>query len=213
MDFYFESAFSGRDKKSADDKKIIAAILLPVIKRIPDNIIQAHWVSELARKFSVKEEIIEQELKKVKLEEYPKALGLEEKEVKALPIKSRRELLEERLAILILKDPRQIDLLANVLAELSEPIRDVLEKVKKQEKVESDFYDYLALRADLEEIEPTDIMDEIKCCLREIANMDLKNKLNEISQQIMEAEEKKDNQKIEQLTKEFNQLAKQKCQN
>jgi hypothetical protein len=56
-------------------------------------------------------------------------------------------------------------------------------------------------------------MDEIKCCLREIANMDLKNKLNEISQQIMEAEEKKDNQKIEQLTKEFNQLAKQKCQN
>jgi len=103
--------------------------------------------------------------------------------------------------------------LADVLAELSESIREVLEKVKKGEKTESDFYDYLALRADLEEIEPADIMDEIKCCLREIANMDLKNKLNEISQQLMEAEEEKDSQKIEQLTKEFNQLAKQKCQN
>ncbi len=212
MDFYFESAFSGKDKKAAEGKKEISGILLPVIKRIPNSIVQAHWVNELAKKLEVKEEVVEQELKKVRLEEYPEVLGIEKEEAKSLPIKSRRELLEERLAILILKSPQSMDLLAEYLDRFSEPVRDVLDKLKKKSKISSDFYDYLALRADVEEIEEEDIVPEIQCCLKEITTMETKGKLGEISQEIVTAEEEKDWKKVERLTKEFNQLAKQKCQ-
>lgn len=213
MDFYFESAFAGRDKNSADDKKEISRILLPVIKRIPNNIIQAHWTGELSKKLSVKEEVIEQELKKVKLEEYPESLGVEEEEVKNLPVKSRRELLEERVAILIIKSPQSINLVEGCLDRFSESVKDVLTKLKKKSKIDSDFYNYLALRADVEEIEEGDIGSEIECCLKEMTSMEMKNRLDEISQEIRSAEEEKDWKKVELLTKEFNQLAKQKCQN
>jgi len=169
-------------------------------------------VNELAKKLEVKEEVVEQELKKVRLEEYPEVLGIEKEEAKSLPIKSRRELLEERLAILILKSPQSMDLLAEYLDRFSEPVRDVLDKLKKKSKISSDFYDYLALRADVEEIEEEDIVPEIQCCLKEITTMETKGKLGEISQEIVTAEEEKDWKKVERLTKEFNQLAKQKCQ-
>jgi DNA primase len=210
MDFYFESAFSGRDKRSAEDKKEISKILLPIIKRIPNSIVQAHWVNELAKKLAVKEEVIEQELKKVKLEEYPEVLGVEEEEIKSLPVKSRRELLEERLVILILKSPQSIDLVKGWPDKFSEPIREVLMKLKSKSKIDSDFYNYLALRADVEEIEEEEIASEIQCCLKEIAAMEIKNKLDGISQEIITAEEEKDWKKVERLTKEFNQLIKDK---
>jgi DNA primase len=212
MDFYFESAFPGRDKKSADGKKEISGILLPVIKRIPNSIVQAHWISELAKRLGAREEVIEQELKKVKLEEYPEVLGVEEEEKKSLPVKSRRELLEERLAVLILKSPQSITLVEKQLDKFSEPVRDVLTKLKNKTKVDSDFYNYLALRADVEEIEEEEIVSEIQCCLGEIAAMEMKNKLDEISREIRTAEEEKNWKKVEDLTKEFNQLIKGKCQ-
>jgi DNA primase len=212
MDFYFESAFSGRDKKSADGKKEISGILLPVIKRIPNSIVQSHWISELAKRLGTREEVIEQELKKVKLEEYPEVLGVEEEEKKSLPVKTRRELLEERLAVLILKSPQNIDLVKNLSDKFSEPVRDVLTKLKNKTKVDSDFYNYLALRADVEEIEEEEIVPEIQCCLGEIVAMEIKNKLDGISREIRTAEEEKDWKKVEHLTKEFNQLIKGKCQ-
>ena len=212
MDFYFESAFAGRDKGTAEGKKEISKILLPAIKRIPNRIVQAHWITELAKKLSVKEENIEEELKKVKLEEYPEVLGIEKEEIKNLPPKSRRELLEERLAVLILKSPQNIAIVEPVLEKLSEPVKEVLTSLKQKTKVNSDFLNYLALRADVEEIEEKEILPEIQCCLKEIMTMEIKNKLDQISQEIRKAEEEKNWQKVEDLTKEFNKLAKQRCE-
>ena len=58
--WYFNLAFQDRDKEnlSAQEKKEIAKEILPIIKIIPDSIEQAHYVSKLAEKLSVKEEII-----------------------------------------------------------------------------------------------------------------------------------------------------------
>jgi len=212
MDFYFESAFAGRDKGTAEGKKEISKILLPAIKRIPNRIVQAHWITELAKKLSVKEENIEEELKKVKLEEYPEVLGIEPEEIKNLLPKSRKELLDERLAVLILKSPQNIAIVEPVLEKLSEPVKEVLTSLKQKTKVNSDFLNYLALRADVEEIEEKEILPEIQCCLKEIMTMEIKNKLDQISQEIRKAEEEKNWQKVEDLTKEFNKLAKQRCE-
>jgi len=228
MDFYFDSAFAKFDKGSADGKKEISKVLLPVIKRIPNKIVQAHWIGELAKRLKVKEENIEEELKKAKVEEYPEALGLEPEEVSNLPPKSRRELLEERLVTLILKAPQNMEIIKEEeLNRLSPQIKEILLKLKKNKKIESDFFnypnavksgeeinlfDYLALKAEVEEIEEKEISPEIQCCLKEILVIEIKDKLDKISQDIKTAEEEKNWKRVEELTKEFNELAKQKCQ-
>ena len=227
MDFYFESAFVKFDKEAPDGKREITKALLPAIKRIPNKIVQVHWIQELAKKLRVKEEDIEEELKIVKLGEYPEVLGIEPAEIKNLEVKSRKELLEERLVILILKSPQNIDILKKEdLEKFSESIKEILIKLKKKapkggEEIhlfdypsaakgeeEIHLFDYLALRAEIEEIDEKEIAPEIQHCLKEILLIEIKNKLNQISQEIKKAEEEKNWKKIEELTKEFNRLAK-----
>jgi DNA primase len=87
LDFYFETTFSKFDKEDPEGKRGISKILLPVMKRIPNKIVQAHWIGELAKRFRLKEEHIEEELKKVKTEGYSGAYGLEPEEIAEMPIK------------------------------------------------------------------------------------------------------------------------------
>ncbi|MDD2696974.1 MAG: DNA primase [Candidatus Pacebacteria bacterium] len=213
MDFYFDSAFARFDKASADGKKEISKVLLPVIKRIPNKIVQAHWIGELSKRLKVKEENIEEELKKAKVEEYPEGLGLEPEEVKNLVPKSRKELLEERLVTLILRAPQNMEIIKEEeLNRVSPQIKEILVQLKENKKIESDFFNYLALKAEVEEIEEKEISPEIQCCLKEILVIEIKDKLDQISQEIKRAEEEKNWKRVEELTQEFNQLAKQKCQ-
>ena len=213
MDFYFESVFAKFDRETPDGKREIAKVLLPVIKRIPNRIVQSHWINELAKKLRVKEENVEEEFKKVKLGEYPEILGIEPAEIKNLGFKTRKEMLEERLVILVLKAPQNIGIIKEEeLNGFLPQIKEILIKLKKNKKIESDFFNYLALKAEVEEIEEKEICPEIQCCLREILLIEIKNKLDQISQEIKKAEEERNSKKVEELIKEFNQLAKQKCQ-
>ena len=219
LEFYFESAFSGRDSKTPEGKKEIAKILLPVIKRIPNKIERGYWIQKLAKELGAKEENIEEELKKVKLEGYSEVYGLEKEELENLPPKSRRELLEERLGTLVIKFPKigtdAIDFEIIDLIGIPE-IKIVLQEVKNNPNVDfgktsikaTDVFNTLCLRAEIEEIEEKEILPEIQCCLREIRSIEIKNKLDHISKEIKKAEEEKDSKKIEKLSQEFNQLAK-----
>ncbi len=208
LDFYFKTAFSNQDVKTAEGKKEISKILLPVIRRIPNKIVQAHWIQELAKKLEVKEESVEEELKKVKLETFDLAVGLPQPQA-PLP-KTRREMLEERLITLILKSPQNLNLIEkNRLANFSPQVQEILIKLGKKQTPDSEFFNYLSLKAEVENEEEKEIVPEIKYCLEELQNSEIKNKLNQISKEIKKAEEEKDLKKIEKLTQEFNQLAKE----
>jgi DNA primase len=214
MDFYFESALAEFDKKTPEGKKDISRALLPAIKKIPNRIVQTHWLNRLAGELKVKEEDVEEELKKIKLGEYSETLGIEPEEVKNLPVKSRKELLEERLVMLVLKYPQGLDLIEKEASEgFSEPVKEILAKLKKKDKIDSDFFNYLALKAEIEEGREEETEEEIKAeiqyCLKELASLKMKGKLNQISSEIKKAEEEQDVKKVEKLIKEFNQL----CQN
>jgi DNA primase len=207
LEFYFQSAFSGRDPKTPEGKKEISKILLPLLKRISNQIEKFFWIQKLAKELEVKEENIEEELKKVKIEE--KIYGLEPEEQINLPQKSRKELLEERLVTLILKAPQNLPLIEkNKLTYFSPQIQEILIKLGKNQKIDSDFFNYLALKAEIEEIPKKEILPEIQFCLREIQALEIKNRLDQISQELKRAEIQKDFQKIEKLTQEFNQLSK-----
>ena len=220
LEFYFQSAFSGRDPKTPEGKKEISKILLPALKRIPNEIERSYWIQKLAEELEVKEEKVEEELKKVKIldEIFPHSsfpsstegelYGIESEEKINLTVKSRKELLEEMLVILILKSPQNINLIEeNKLALFSPQIREIFENLAKKQKIDSDYFNYLCLKAEIEELEEKEILPEIQLCLREIQTMKIKKRLDEISREIKKAENEKNLEKIKELIQEFNQLS------
>ncbi len=236
MDFYFETTFSHYDSKKPENKKTIAKILLPLIKRIPNNIEKSYWVQELAKKLQVKEDDVVEELKKIKLtQETPlikdriysngDAYSLETEEMINLPQKPRKELLQERLITLILKFPQCLNL-------VDEKEREILANLKNKATNNEEYFNYLCLKSEVDELlddssylkldscqpflngEATaklnekDILSEIQFCLKEMQFLEIKSRLNQLSQEIKLAENEKDFQKAEKLIQEFNQLSK-----
>ncbi len=215
LKFYFNNAFSKFDKREAEGKKEISKILLPVIKRIPNKIEKYHWISQLAKDLEVKEEAISEELKKSPSSKFTDFPVIDE-DVNQLKQKTRQEMLEEKTLTLILKSPPVLNLIEEKKFELfTERAREILMSLKKNPNFDLkgkispeslDFFNYLFLKADLEtdEIAPE---KEIQICLREINSLQIKGKLDEISQEIKKAEEAKDSQKVNLLIQRFNQLS------
>ena len=236
LDFYFKTTFALSDPKTPEGKREISKILLPVIKRIPNKIEQAFWIQELAKKLEVKEESVEEELKKIKdlssvysgSEE-----GSEGKEnLLELKKKTRKELLEEQILTFILKSPENLDLIAEKeISFFSPQISQILTYFKKsqdfpalsssygtprqikalQKNLPPDFIDlinYLSLKAEVEVLDLPDLKEEFKNCLKEIRILEIKNKLGQFSRDIKKAEEEKDLPKIKKLLGEFNSHSK-----
>jgi len=205
-EFYFEAAFSGRNPETPEGKKEISKILLPVLKKIPNQIERSFWVQKLARELKVREADVLIELEKVKLEE--DVFGLELEEIINLPMKSRRELLEERLAILILKYPSAKDLISQEqIKRLAPIIQTVLTDSNLSEEAQN-LFNYLSLKAEIEEMEEKEIIPEIQFCLKEILDMETRGNLGRLSKEIRQAEGERNQEKIAELSGQFNQLAK-----
>ncbi len=208
--YYFDTTFSKFDSKTLEGKKEIARNLLPIIKRIPNKIEQSFWIQQLSHRSEVKEKDIEEEIKRVKLEANREVFSSEPEKINNLPVKSRKELLEERIISLILKSLRSIDLVEkNLLSLFSRQMQEILIFLKKGQKKDSELFNRLSLKAENEEIEKKDIIPEIKCCLLELRSLEIKNKLDRISMEIKKAEQEKNLKQIEKLSQEFNLLSKE----
>lgn len=224
LNFYFDTTFARQDSETPEGKKAVSNILLPVIKRIPNNIERSFWVQELSRKLGIKEEAVTEELKKTKLSQ--EFFMPESEELPSPPQKSRRELLEERLAALILRSPENFGFLSNetlqffspqiyqVLSHLIEnPV--LLTAISAGQKIETpelstelnNLLSYLLLKSEFEPAE-TEINKECQNCLREIKFLEIRYKLSEISKEIKKAEEANNPQMIEKLIQEFNSASK-----
>ena len=216
LDFYFETTFSKFDLNSSDGERKIIKTLLPAIKKIPNIIIQSRWAAKLANKLGIKTEDVEKELQKIK-EEYSEKLGIEPEEEKNIPVKTRKELLEERLIILFLKYPGQLEeLVESQLFSFSSQTKDLILKLKdnpqlKEKDLETEviaLFNSLALMAEIEDIEEKDVASEIKYCLKEIDSLELKKKRAEITKEIKRSEMEKDTKKENELILKFNKLSK-----
>ena len=229
LTFYFETAFSNFDKNTPEGKKEIAKILLPVLKRIPNKIVQASWIQRLAKELKVKEEDIREELKKVKIEREMTDLITFEEKLPEMKKKSKKELLEERVISLLIRKPDLIDLIKEdfldffsekslkilnslkegILKKEEKEISKILEKIEEKLGFEDkEFLRYLILKSEVEKEEIKEPEKEMNFCLKEIKREEIKKKLDELSFQIKEAEEKKDFEKLKILTEKFNNLSK-----
>lgn len=204
-DFYFETAFASHNSEKPEGKREIAKILLPVLKKISNQIEKSSWVQKLARDLRVKEGDVMEEMKKVRQAE-EEFSGPESEKAAVLSPKTRRELLEERLVVLILKSPALKNLIGQEHAVILAPkIQAVL--AKDVLPADRDFLNYLSLKSEVEEIEEKEIKPEIEYCLKEIQSLEIKGKLNQISQDMKKAEDEKNVEKTDSLKQIFKDTA------
>jgi len=212
LDFHFQNAFSQFDKKTAEGKRKISNILLPVIKGVLNKIEQASWVQELATQLNVKEKDIEIELKKVKIEEASDSGPEVNNFQKQVTKKTKKQVLEERLLTLLLKSPQHLSSVdEEIVPYFSSQTQEIINNFENLDKISTEFSNIistLSLKAEVEQIEEEEILPELEFCLKEIKTVELKKKLDDISLQIRQAEQVQDIKKIEDLNQEFNQLTK-----
>ena len=225
MEFYFDNAFSKYPKMTVEDKREIAKELLYPIKSLSNVIEQAHWLQVLATRLRVDEKKLVEALQKIKARENGEIESETSPENRQI---SRIKNLEEHLLGLVLKYCQYFDYIKEELNPniINAPeIRKVFAKLKifKQgpdlkkfqaelTKEEVDLTNYLVFKAEHCDLEEKDVLNEIKCAIKEIKIYDLKQKMIQISLDIKEAEDAKDREKEKELKNKFSQLAQELCE-
>ena len=216
LDFYFENAFLKFDKNLPDGKKEIAKILIPVIKRIPNEIERSFWVGELAKRLEVKEESIYNEMAKYQPEREILSEEAKEPEQKE---KTREEKIEERILCLLIKFPDLLEDFKN-FDYFSERTREILKKMKEEgEKFRGEgllpeikeYLDYIYLKSEIDENLPKEKNEavlELETSKKELQKLFVKKQLSSLSEELKKAEEKGEEEKIQKLMEEFNKLSK-----
>src|SRR3989338_3434078 len=228
MEFYFSAAFSKFNPALAQGKKEIAKILLPVIKKIPNKIEQAHWVQELGKRFQTDEKILMEEMKKTKdlsRGQSPINSGAApssfEKNGGSPRINSNR--LEEYLFSLFWSQPELINDFKNQPSYLfvNPELANAFKKIKKlktinqdalKENISVDLADRINFLVFKKEIEPTENFSpkkEIEFCFAQLKSRFFRQKLTQLNLAIREAERRKDKSALKDLTEEFNKLSRQ----
>jgi DNA primase len=223
MDFYFDSAFSKFNKADPKDKKEIARIILPAIKRMQNKIEQSHWAQRLAEKLGVSQEAVLEELKNTKIESDVNVSSqvVAEDINKENQSFGRKKLIEDKIVALVIKSPQNLGLIEESYHDLfGDKNRNFIETLKKSAmKVGNDpqaimadmpkdeykdIFDTLALKAEVDFQE--DGPDEVQLCLLQLKDIELRNILNNMSGTI---KNEPDEQKREELIKEFTKKARE----
>jgi len=213
-DFYFQTTLAQFDKATLEGKKAIAAVLLPVIKRIPQHIEQATWIKNLAQVLDVSEEAVMADLKNVQAETVLFEQEPETATVAPETKKTRAELLEEHLGMLLLKRPIYLQQLTeDILRVLSGRALQLISFLKKQPATTppaappaqlADLVSMLSLRADVITFSnERDIEQEFATAVQALKKLAIQKTLTLIAQDIKKAEAAGDEQQLMQLMQQF----------
>jgi len=212
MEFYLKSFLSQYDKNELEGKKEIARRFLREVKKIPNEIEKEFWIETLSKEIGVSKESLLKEMEKIKIEE--NFFGEEKEEIIFKGEKTKREILEEKLLISILKLPQNLVLIDNEKMEYFSPeIKEILGKLKEDlkfdpknlsEKAKEIFFE-ASLKAEIFKdcMEKDEITKETIFCIKEIAKDFVKEKLANISESIKEAEKNKNQKKLKEFLEEL----------
>ena len=98
-DYFLDSAFGRFDARTVEGKRKISQELTPVLAKISNKVVQAHYIRQLAERLRVGEEAVAAEVAKFISEESAKA-PLERKDYEKVEKMNRQEILEEHLLAL-----------------------------------------------------------------------------------------------------------------
>ncbi len=226
MEYFFESTLRGRDPDKISDKKKIAAELLAVIKRIDNNVEQYFYLERLAKTVQVPPETLQAAIRKLP---GPKP-ALSRRPAPApdqAAAKNVAAVLENRLLGLLVRLPGEMEyILDNFDPDyLNQPENRqfyiLLEKRYNTErwKTEAELLAQLKkiqpetearakqlvfqIEQDFEAADPEALAEELRICWRLLKRRFLKQKLQEISGQIFQAESHRQAGEVERWSTEF----------
>ncbi|MFA5249177.1 MAG: DNA primase [Candidatus Paceibacterota bacterium] len=225
IEYYFNLAFTGRDPAAISEKKAIAQMLLPEIKKISNKIEQNFWLDELSKKLKVRHEDLEEEMKKIKMETayLPSGQNDPSRSEKAKPPehcqKSRKELLEEELLTFILADASLIEKVPQETIEMFVgPAKDIFLKIISEPQITqadlqksfesseqiSKFLGEIFLRSDIEKETVESIEKCFDDCLNQTEKLHGLEAQKKLTSQIKDAEQSGDSEKLKDLLSHYN---------
>ena len=227
-DYLFDSAFSRFDFQTAAGKRKIGQELAPILAKISNEIVKAHYIRELGEKLGVREEAIAEEVAKVETKERPASAAMPVAKKETL---SRREVLEEHLLALgfqsenwlllqkrkvrsLVKTPRFVrilEVLAKYLKRYKTFKSDRLGRMLAPELIEAFNRFYLLNLADLVG-DKEKFKSEWSKTITRLEKLDLREQLREISARIRRLERKKvltkkEKAQLEKLSQKFADLS------
>lgn len=229
-DYFLDSAFSRFDVRTVDGKRKISLELTPILAKISNKVVQAHYVRQLADRLRVEEEAVAAEVAKFISEESAKA-PLERKDYEKVEKMSRKEIIEEHLLALafqsenwqllrkkevqkLIKTPRFqniVEALGKYFKRYKTLDSQRLAKMLPAELKETFDKLYLLGIADLIESEEK-FRKELLKTKQALKRLSLKEALKEIGNQIGELEKeekptKKEKEKLKKLHEQFRDLS------
>lgn len=220
-DFYINLGLKRFGVKTGEAKKKLSQLVVPVLAKIDNEVMKAHYFKKLAAVLGVSEEIVIKELAKVKLGR----TQVRSKTQLTTPTKTRREHLEDYILSLVLKTGEAVKdwLIDFDLSLISQrgvvKVLTLTKKLMQNKKklVISQLIDQLseelkplAQEAFLQDEDlPNDCLKELLKASKELASLALKQKLQELELKITQAEKQKQINKAKSLQEEFANLSKQ----
>ncbi len=221
IDWYFDLAFGKRlnvngeplTDLTSQEKKEIAKEILPVIKIIPDQIEQAHYVNLLAKKLGIREEVVFDALTKV----------AGEKKARSEPTTPKKTLSREELllAILLFRPVKISQVQAKISQnEFKDPLlrqiyNSVQKEYNKEGKISKQFLNNVdrkvantisALILNAEDIyrqEPEKIEEDLSDLIKNFSLAEREAIKNYYALEIKKAESARDIKKLKKLIEEF----------
>jgi len=239
MSYYFKQVFSARGGSPPDDrgdeiplerKKFIAIELLSKIKRLPSAVERSNWIRELSLRINVPERDLSEEMERLEIASDERTQYTPPSLKANIQVKTRKEILSERLLALLLKKPELIAEAVKAAAFLPKNDFEVLGTLVASQNSFSEIrsalpadlrprLDFLYLAGD-HELEKGgadfNVNKEIKFLIEEIEREHYKEILQKIGQEIKKCEVAESptrlndavGQDLNKLTEEFKNISK-----
>lgn len=229
FDFYLQSVVNRFDKDSVEGKKKISEEIIPLLAKITNEVIKAHYFKKLADTLKVEEETIIKEMERLsRLHKISFSTSNIIQPEQKIDKKTRRDLLEELLLGMLLQNDKEIINLINQIniEHFYNPaIKKILSFLKKfllknnfvinkfvaglpEELVETVDRLYLQELRDILKDKST-FAREMEKAKQELEWFYLKDQLSHLAQKIREKEKQNIKEGVEPLREEFNTLSKQ----
>jgi len=219
-DFYIQTAQRRYGTKSGEAKKKIGQLVLPVLAKINNEVMKAHYLNQLAEVLGVDEETVDKELAKIKV-------GASSKPVpKAVETKNRQQQLEDYILSLALKAGLEIkiwlqDLDLNLISQPG--VKKLLSQLQVWLKHHSQYQIEAFVASLAPELQPLaqegwlkeealtedKLTQELDQSLKQLCQLSTRQQLTALTEKIKLAETAKNQEKIKQLQTKFTQLTQQ----
>lgn len=212
VQFYFEAALRKHSPGTAEGTKAIAKEVLPEIGNLGNEVEKSYWISKLSQALRVSEESLRQELAKIRRVEASEYRISGEEEKGALFVKNRKDQLEELfLGSLVLFRTLAPEFQESAEKLLSKEIhrsifRSILGRNSASEPELKDYVNRLAFQAEafFETVEEKE--GEIRALATALTGEHLKERRDELTKKIVEAEHGRDEAALTILSHEYKNI-------